>query len=511
MLKRPSITARAIAFVAIASLCLVSIDVWRSWTARSVQIDEMTVATSNLSRALAQHADDTFKEADTALLNIVSRAEDDGTSTDKLEDLKHLFAAQMLVLPQVDGFYLFDENGQLLVNSQHVMSTPYNNADRDYFIYHRTHPDNEALISRPLVSRTTGKLVIPISRRINHVDGSFAGVATATIQIDFFRNFFNRLEIGQAGAVAIVTNDGTMLVRRPYSDSLVGKSMRNTELYQQYVAHGPVGSAFITSAQDGINRLNSFRAITDYPLFAAAALSKEEILSDWWRDTLMHSAGVLMLSMVIGFFGWRLVEQIRRREIAEAEARQARDALSSLNETLEGLALQDGLTGLANRRHFDAALATEFARARRSGSSLSLILIDVDSFKQFNDMYGHPAGDECLRAVSRALQGAAPKRSSDVAARYGGEEIAVLLPETPMAGAMAVAERIRVAVLGLAIPHAKGPAGFVSISAGVAVVVPVRESSQPGMLVAAADHALYRAKSTGRNKVCAADELVLNA
>jgi len=169
-------------------------------------------------------------------------------------------------------------------------------------------------------------------------------------------------------------------------------------------------------------------------------------------------------------------------------------------DLLRQLACLDGLTCVANRRRFDELLEQEWRRTVRTGQPLSLILMDVDDFKAYNDHYGHLAGDECLRLVASTLA-AAVKRPMDLLARYGGEEFACLLPETDLAGAVVVARRLVAAVADLRIPHThSGAAAWVTISAGVA-------SSAPGHgrsaieLVRTADTCLYRAKKEGRNRV----------
>jgi diguanylate cyclase (GGDEF)-like protein/PAS domain S-box-containing protein len=187
--------------------------------------------------------------------------------------------------------------------------------------------------------------------------------------------------------------------------------------------------------------------------------------------------------------------------LRDISARKAlEDETADDNRRLQALAREDGLTGLGNRRGFDDALAREYAWARRSKKSLGLVMIDVDWFKAFNDRYGHIAGDDCLRKVGRAIAGAL-QRPGDVAARYGGEEFAVLLPEADERGAAKVAERIRRAVLGLAIAHDRSANKLVTISAGVAAVVTISPECEAEALLQAADQALYCAKRRGRNTV----------
>ncbi len=172
-------------------------------------------------------------------------------------------------------------------------------------------------------------------------------------------------------------------------------------------------------------------------------------------------------------------------------------------DLLRSMAFVDGLTGIANRRQFDDALQREWRAGRRAGTSLALVMIDVDHFKLFNDTYGHQAGDACLQAIAGILR-ADMGRPHDLIARYGGEEFACVLPDTNLAGAQVKAERLRQAVQSLGIAHeASGTAPVVTISVGLALFIPTDELT-PEQLVAAADAQLYNAKHAGRNRVCCA-------
>jgi diguanylate cyclase (GGDEF)-like protein len=186
--------------------------------------------------------------------------------------------------------------------------------------------------------------------------------------------------------------------------------------------------------------------------------------------------------------------------IAVVETLRDITAQKTAQDELQRLATRDGLTSVANRRSFDDMLNMEWRRASRESRALSLLMVDVDFFKRFNDTYGHQGGDECLRHVAAAMSGVV-KRASDAVARYGGEEFAILLPATEPDGALIVAERIRAAVTALRLPHSGSEvADHVTVSIGVASIQ-VTGNGVPSSLVAAADAALYRAKYTGRNRV----------
>jgi diguanylate cyclase (GGDEF)-like protein len=181
------------------------------------------------------------------------------------------------------------------------------------------------------------------------------------------------------------------------------------------------------------------------------------------------------------------------------ERRRMAEELRSSNARLTLLASLDGLTGIANRRSFDERFAQEWSRAVRHRKPLALAMIDLDNFKQFNDLYGHLAGDRCLCAVAEALSGQV-QRPEDLVARFGGEEFALLLPHTSAEGAHNVVERIRTTILDLGIEHVGNSWNRVTVSIGYSAVIPSQSDGQSG-LIQLADAALYEAKSRGRNRV----------
>lgn len=194
-------------------------------------------------------------------------------------------------------------------------------------------------------------------------------------------------------------------------------------------------------------------------------------------------------------------EQVLEQEVADRtrELQAANEELRGHEQQLAALSLTDSLTGIANRRRFDEALAIEWRRGRRHGQPVALGMIDVDWFKRYNDHYGHQAGDECLRSVASALGGCIG-RSGELIARYGGEEFAFILPGADQEQAMALAIRARNAVRALMYAHTESAFGIVTISVGVAVQVP-HTNEEPSMLLLSADQALYQAKAEGRNRV----------
>ncbi|MDR1463473.1 MAG: diguanylate cyclase [Azoarcus sp.] len=196
------------------------------------------------------------------------------------------------------------------------------------------------------------------------------------------------------------------------------------------------------------------------------------------------------------------ISAMRRMAEMRDSLRTLTNKLEKTNHELQRLSAIDSLTGIANRRRFDGAMLREWRRCSRSAKPLSLLMLDVDLFKLFNDHYGHQMGDECLKIVAHTLE-ESTQRPNDMVARYGGEEFATILPETNAEGALAVGEAMRAGIEGLRIDHAWSPISqVVTISVGAACVIPP-SNGETGIyaLIKAADDALYRAKEAGRNRV----------
>jgi len=173
--------------------------------------------------------------------------------------------------------------------------------------------------------------------------------------------------------------------------------------------------------------------------------------------------------------------------------------LKRKNDILESLSSRDGLTGIYNRRQFDSVFAAEWKRALRFGRYLSVLLLDIDRFKLYNDHYGHLKGDDCLKRLANALSGTV--RPTDFIARYGGEEFVVVLPETGAEGAMQVAERMKGTVADLRMEHAHATAApYITVSVGAATTVPTTGKDNPRLLLEVADNAMYAAKNAGGNQ-----------
>jgi two-component system chemotaxis family response regulator WspR len=256
---------------------------------------------------------------------------------------------------------------------------------------------------------------------------------------------------------------------------------------------------------DGLTLVRQYRdnpVTCDIPIIVLSTkeepLVKSESFAAGANDYLVKLPDSVELIARVRYHSRAYVNQLQRDEAYRA-LRQSQKQLLEKNLELERLTNLDGLTGLSNRRYLDEYLAVEWSRAAREQTALSVLMIDVDYFKLYNDSYGHVAGDTVLKRVADAIR-AGSERPADLATRYGGEEFLVILPGTPYSGALRMGEKLRQRVEQLEIPHSRSDYGRITVSVGGASVYPSRNDSAL-RLIQAADGELYIAKKEGRNRV----------
>jgi diguanylate cyclase (GGDEF)-like protein len=377
---------------------------------------------------------------------------------------KHFGAIQVL-----------DVKGRLTADASTLDPQPENYSDEEYFQIHRDKPDVGLFISRPMLHR--GSYAIVLSRRIPGPDGRFLGVVAGSIRFSYFHDLFGRLSLGDGDVITVLRPDRTIIMRRPFDLDVIGTNLADRPNWNP--ANLPTdGSYSGPGPLDPTPRLYVRRSGTS-PLYVVVGKPLSDILRLWRTEAIRIGAVMMaLISFVLGvtlFLG----REIGRRAQAE--------------EKLEELATTDALTGLRNRRKFDAVIDAEWRRAARHKTPLAVLMIDADHFKAYNDSFGHQAGDQVLVSIAICISDSV-RRAGDCAARYGGEEFAVMLPGLPAMDALRVAEAIRLKVEG-----SSGEQSASTVSIGVASLTPV-----PGMdwtgLVNAADKALYAAKANGRNQ-----------
>ena len=427
------------------------------------------------------------------LENLASGVDSDINRNIELFDLALRAAASNMILPEIKelskpilhlilfdraatakhfgALQVFDAGGRLTIDASTLDPRPENRGDEEYFQVHRDNPDSGLFISKPMLHRSAYAIVL--SRRITGHDGSFLGVVAGSIRFSYFHDLFGRLSLGPDDTITVLRRDRTIIMRRPFDLDIIGKNLADRASWNpanmnsgSYAGAGPV---------DPIPRLYVRHNGTG-PLNVVVGKPLDSILSLWRTEAIRISAIVAALIVFVLGVTLFLAREIGRRAQAE--------------DKLEELATTDALTGLTNRRKFDASIDAEWRRATRQKTPVALLMIDADHFKVYNDTFGHQAGDEVLIGIAICISDSL-RRAGDCGARYGGEEFAVLLPAFSAAEALVVAETIRLKV--------QQWSDHTSVSIGVASMTPdiTLEWSE---LIGAADKALYAAKAGGRNR-----------
>lgn len=596
---------------ALACLGTIALLAWGEvvgWRAEMTRVED---GTSELAQYFVQHAEDTLELAKTPLVAVVAQLENLGTDGQRLDELRTLMLRLKIGTPPIRDLFIYDEAGNWLLTTAEEPPAGANNADRDYFKQHAASSSRLAVVGAPVVSRSSGEWIIPVTMRFNKADGSFGGVVLASVAVQTFGDYFENFQTGQLGSTILVRGDGVVLARAPFDPNILGRDISDHELFVRHLSQTDTGHYFYQSPIDAIQRIGGFHRSWRSQLVVLTAVSQSEATATWiqgarWRwgalAVTMLAGAVLLLQLyrqnqarrqsdlilaareaelslladnandlveridlngirryvspsaihILGVpsealvgtnafesilpedrqfvtaavaslyrgersatVAFRLVTADRSTKWVESTlsvlpATEAGEMLGVVSVTrdiserkvlehkLQELATLDGLTGIPNRRAFDARIEQEVARCRRDRRPLSVVLIDVDHFKLFNDKYGHLAGDACLQQVAKAIDGCM-RRPADFAARYGGEEFVVVLPETDTAGAHTVAEEMRRRIEELDIPHSGNPP-WLKVTASLGLATQEHEWLTPDELVHLADQALYAAKAGGRNR-----------
>ena len=431
------------------------------------------------------------------LENLAAGIDADISRNIELYDLSLRAVASNLVMPEVKGvskeihhLILFDHaatakhfgviqvlnaEGKLTHDASSLDPAPEDRGGEEYFRVHRASPVVGLYMSRPMLRR--GAYSIVLSRRISDSDGGFLGVVVGSIRFSYFHELFGRLTLDPGDTITVLRQDRTVIMRKPFDLDIIGKNLAERPKWNpanlkeggSYAGVGPV---------DPTPRL-FVRAGTSGLFFVVVGKPLASILNLWHREVLRIGAIMLVLTLFVLGTTLFLAREIGRRAKAE--------------EKLEELATTDALTGLKNRRKFDAEMDAEWRRAARNNTPVAVLMIDADHFKAYNDTYGHQAGDQILVGIAICISDAV-RRAGDCPARFGGEEFAVLLPGLSALEAFTVAEIIR-----LKVEQWSAEPGVTTVSVGVASITPAAQLNWSD-LIEAADKALYAAKANGRNQ-----------
>jgi diguanylate cyclase (GGDEF)-like protein len=395
-------------------------------------------------------------------------------------------------VPDIFNLRITNENGDLLYGSDISALPIVNYADRDYFYKQRASKSAGLVIGKPVLGKTTKKWLLTFSRRINKPDGTFGGVAYGTISLEHFKKLFAVVDTGPKGTVTLRDSELTMITSSggfQVSGDLVG-SKKISQPFEASLKNHPEEGSYISGATsiDQISRMHSYRKFEKYPFYINSGVTEEVYLAGWHKQLVETMALVVAFILLSVIFSFLLIRLLRRQHAYEEE--------------LKRQAHFDYLTGVDNRGYFMQQAELELSRTKRYGASLSMFMMDIDYFKQINDRHGHKIGDHVLKKLAEVCR--ETLREVDIVGRVGGEEFAILLPETDRVEAIEVAERLRVAIADAKVPMENGLPIQFTVSIGVSSLA--TKDDNLDVLLNQADKALYAAKETGRNKVCVETE-----
>ena len=326
----------------IGAICavLIGLEISNIIDQRSASLAEGRKETANLTSSLIQHAELTFGAADAILIGVVDRLKHESIDPETGRRLKAWFIEEVRSSNQFVNFAVVDSEGTMIASAFDAKA-PKLFADREYFIYHRTHDDNVLHIGDPIRGRSADGWLIPVTRRINHADGTFGGVAVASINPKYFQDMYDRLNLGNNSAVLLASLNGALLVRRPFAETNVGRDMSQSGIFAQ-LKQAPAGSIDMTSSTDGVRRLNSYEQGHTYPLVVAVALDTTELLAGWKQSAMRRLAGTLIVVssiLLMGAFVWRATRALAANSLMLRET-NARFGAALANMT-QGLCLFD--------------------------------------------------------------------------------------------------------------------------------------------------------------------------
>ena len=509
---------------------------WASAQGRERAIARASTRVEELAKLAAAEEDDSLQEASN-LLRVLRHVP--AITNAALEDCHSLLREITNEHPRVDLISVERADGSVACTSAQPIPPTFNLADRAWFREATAVDAPATVVSDLLVSRARGSLGVVVASGLQDArpDGR-RGAISALMNLTWFADIATKLS-NSTGALVQIVDAQSGVVIAPENSNQPGRQFVAPQLISA-IRQSSQGVVEVGSADGEIQIVGYHWLPADQSSHSTVLVSmlKSVIVRDANRQ-LIYGLVTTTAAILMGVVGAWCVAEVSIIRPLSALARMATqlgggnlEARAALHEfsvselkilgdtlnraveqiqlrdcELEKLTLKDPLTGLANRRCFDMALQREWARAERIEEPLTLLMVDVDYFKLYNDTYGHVAGDGCLRRISDAIARRA-RSAFDVIARYGGEEIALLVPGIEPADAIEMAERVVAEVMGLELPHEGSPLHWVSVSVGLATLKPSCRFANPQSLIEAADRALYEAKRTGRNRASYADQLI---
>ncbi len=470
---------------------LIAAFAYYAWLDRTRTLNDAGARLEALSVAVAANTESTFRTAASVLRSIEIEIQNTG-GVQHIDEKKlyDIFQRHLTVFPTVDSFPLHalwavNADGAVIANSVEYPGKAVMADDREYFLYHKENKKGDAYISPLSISRVSGEAVIFQTIRLEDKAGKFAGTLGISLRVKYFNQLYQRLNLIPDSSITLVRNDGKLLFRYPFEEGYSKIDVGKSKAFQQMWEQGHGNRLASRSPYDTRARIMGFSLGDQFPLMAVVTEPEDLVLTQWQHNAVIFGMFGLTAYLIIALLFIYSLRQLRQ--------------LESVTE----LSTHDALTGLPNRRYFDQQLPIEWQRTIRARQAFSILFIDIDHFKRYNDYYGHDHGDRCLQLVGERLEGEL-KRAGDVIVRYGGEEFVCLLPNTDTAGSAKLAQNLIDAITRTAIPHADSPvAPIISVSIGVASTNP-QSGDNVIELMRRADEMLYSAKEQGRNRIAQA-------
>lgn len=386
---------------------------------------------------------------------------------------------------ELGALFATDATGTLVLDSRSIQPRKLNVSGRDYFRIQQLQADTGLYISAPFLPYATEPEIpqIALSRRLEDGNGHFAGIVAGTLRLSYFRRLFEDSILGRHDTITLLRTDGTVLMRQPFHEGDIGKSLAGSHSFEPLVRSGH-GTYIDIAVLDHIERLYTFRRVGSYPLIVVVGFATDELFAGWRKRALTVGVVTAILDALLVLLSLMFSRQLRKR--------------LAMERRLQRLAWFDSLTGLPNRVQLQREALRMLTNANQSGSTLAVLFIDLDRFKRVNDTQGHAVGDEVLCEIARRLQNQI--QSGDVIGRLGGDEFLAVLQECDVLRAKHVAGRILQAVYQPILINSKQDTR-ITISASIGIALSPHDGEETGILLRNADLAMYQAKGAGRNEV----------
>lgn len=453
---------------------------------RARALDEMGRLALHKSQLLSSVFGDAFLSADYVLRDVAGRIDSERDLVYPDPDPSHqrrlnaLLKAKLTTVSGLEDLVLFDRHCRFTAVASRQQLLGFTSQQRFCASRQLNLAEPLQIEYMPAERSASGKPVVLMSLPFSDAQGQLLGGVLAVIDLAHAQHWIESFELEPNDVMAIVDSDGIVLARNPPLATALGKPTSPPPGYPSFAQMGRTSMFWATSPLDRRERIFGLSRLARFPFVAMVGFDKTRILTSWQHRAWQFLVGFAVLAVV------------------SVLALRAHLTALRQGEAMRKLAITDELTGVANRRHLMEVGAQEVARARRYQRPLSVLMVDIDHFKTVNDRWGHATGDRVIQMMARLL--CAAIRQQDSGGRLGGEEFAAVLPETGLAGALTLAERLRARIAECLDAHDDFgmPVRF-TVSIGVASLMP--DDISLDMVLQRADKALYLAKSSGRNRV----------